>query len=83
MVHGRDDAVEHVIPAVVLPGPLYGGHVPGICHHADDGAIPLGGGADGAQPPGGEVLAHRAAGDAFLGVQNGVGELPGLRLRQA
>ena len=69
--------------AAVLPGPLHGGHVPGVRHHADGGSVPLGGGADGAQATGGEVLAHRTAGDAALGLCDGVGKGLGLLLGQA
>ena len=75
--------MEHMVVAVVLPAALNGRHVPGVRHHADGGAVPLGRGADGAQAAGGEVLAHRAAGDAVLGVQDGVGKLPGLLLGKA
>ncbi len=75
--------MEDMIMSVVLPGTLHGCHVPGVRHHADGGAVPFGRGADGAQPSGSKVLTHRTAGYTALGVQNGVGKLPGLFLRQA
>ena len=75
--------MEHMVVAVVLPAALDGHHIPGIGHHADGAAVPSGGGADGAQAAGGKVLAHGAAGDGALGVQNGVGKLLRFALRQA
>ena len=56
-VHGADEAVKVMIQAVVFPGALKGLHVPGGLHHADDRAVPLGAGADGAELCLGVVLA--------------------------
>ena len=72
--------MENMIVAVVFPAAFDSGHIPGVRHHTDGAAVPLGGGADGAQAAGGEVLAHGAAGDAALCVQNGIGKLPGFLL---
>ena len=74
VVHGGEHAVEHVVVPPVLPAALNGDHVAGVSHHADGALIPLLVGADGAQPPGGEILAHRAQRHAALGVGDGVGE---------
>ena len=71
-----------MVAAVILPAALDGHHVPGVRHHADGGVVPLGRGADGAQAPAGEVLAHGTQGHAALGLQNGVGKGPGLVLGQ-
>ena len=74
--------MEHVVHPLVLPGALHGHHVLGVGHHADDAAVPPGGGADGAGPlPLGQVLAHGAAGDGGLGLEDGVGKGPGRLLR--
>ena len=70
--------MEHMVHSPVLPGALHGHHVLGVGHHAHQGMVPLGGGAQGALPlPVGEVLAHRAAADALFRVQQGGGEVPG------
>ena len=74
VVHGGQYAVEHVIAAAVLPAALDGDDIPGVGHHAYRGVVPLLIGAYRAQPPSGEILAHRAQGDAALGIGNGVGE---------
>ena len=36
----RNDAVEHMIAAMILPRLLHGGDVLGVRHHADDAVVP-------------------------------------------
>ena len=83
MVHGGDDAVEHMVKAVVLPGALNSHHIPGIRYHADGGSIPLGRGADAAKTACGKILANGAAGHIFLGADDGVGKFLSFGFRQA
>ena len=83
VVHGTDDAVEHMIFSVKLPAPFHGRYIPGVCYYADHGAVPPVGGADGTQPSGSEITAHRAVGDGFLGGDDGIGKGLGLLLRKA
>ena len=78
MIHGGQYAVEDVVAAPVLPAPFDGDHVPGVGHHADGGVVPLGVGTDGAQAPGGQILADGTQRHAALGIGDGVGK--GLRL---
>ena len=83
VVHGTDDAVEHMVFAVELPAPLHGRHVPWVRHHADHRVIPLGRGTDGAQPPGGEIAAYGAIGDGAFGGNDGIRKRLSVLLRQA
>ena len=48
LVHGADDAAEHVVETVVAAGALDGRHVARLRDHADAGAVARGILADGA-----------------------------------
>ena len=67
----RNDAVQHMVHAMVFPRPLHGDHILRLCHNADETVVALGVGADRAQLLIGQVLADRAEANAVLRVQNG------------
>ena len=63
MVHGRQNAVEHMVAAVDTPGSArWPATSRGSATTQMVRRVPLGRGADGAEAPGGEVLAHGTAG---------------------
>ena len=72
-----------MVQAMILPGALDGDQVLGVGDHADGAPVPPGVGADGAQLPLGEILAHPAGVDGAAGVQNGPGKLLSAVLGQA
>ena len=68
MVHGGQNAMEDVVAAMELSGPLHGDDIPWIRHHAQQTFVPLGVGTDGAGAAGGEVAADGTEGHLLLGL---------------
>ena len=75
--------MEHMVQAVVFPGPLQGEHVLGLLHHADGGLVPAAAAADRAQLIVCQIAADLAGVDFLVGVQNGLGKALGLLLGHA
>jgi hypothetical protein len=74
VVQGGEPAAEGVVVAAEDPGALDGQDVGGLFHDAEEGRVPVRGGADGAAVRGGEEAAHGAGGDVPVHRDEGFGE---------
>ena len=83
MVHRRDDAVQHVVAAVVFARALDGDDVARVGDDADDMFITLRRRADGAEAAVRQIAADGAERDGALGVDDGIGKGLGLLFGQA
>ena len=77
-VDGAEGALQHVIAAPEFLGPLHRHDVGRLLHHADQGPVPAGIGADGALvAPLGQVEAAGAHRHLLLGLDDGPGQAVG------